>query len=60
MATVVDRKVQIDEKYMSQARQFEKQLKDRNTIAARAYAQARRLRAEGTPAPTLRPAFGAT
>ena len=42
MAGVVDRKIAVDEKYMSQAEQFEGQLNARNAAAARAYSQARR------------------
>lgn len=41
MATMMQRKEQIDSKYMGQVRQFEQQLEDRNAIAARAYRQAR-------------------
>ena len=40
MATMVNRKVQIDSNYMSQARTFEQQLASRNNIAAQAYRQA--------------------
>jgi len=42
MAGVVDRKIAVDEKYMSQAEQFEGQLNARNAAAARAYSKARR------------------
>ncbi|MCH8003834.1 MAG: hypothetical protein IH934_04335 [Nanoarchaeota archaeon] len=45
MATMVNRKVQIDSKYMGEARKFEQQLQSRNKIAATAYRQARGLRA---------------
>ena len=41
MSGAVDRKVAIDEKYMSQAEQFEDQLRRRNAAASRAYSQAR-------------------
>ena len=47
MATMVNRKMQIDSTYMSQARQFEQQLQSRNEIAAQAYRQARGLEARG-------------
>ena len=41
MSGAVDRKVAIDETYMSQAEQFEDQLRRRNAAASRAYSQAR-------------------
>ncbi len=45
MATMVNRKVQIDNTYMSQARQFEQQLQSGNQITAQAYRQAIGLKA---------------
>ena len=45
MATMVNRKVQIDTNYMSQARQFEQQLQSRNQIATQTYRQVRGLEA---------------
>ena len=48
MATAVQRKVQIDQKYMAQATVFGQQLKQRNEIAANAYRQA--IRAESLAA----------
>ena len=45
MATMVNRKVQIDTNYMSQARQFEQQLQSRNQIATQTCRQVRGLEA---------------
>jgi len=42
MATVVNRKVEVDEKFMSKAKEFENEMARRNSIAAGAYSQARR------------------
>jgi len=41
MAHATNRKIEIDEKYMSQAERFESQLNQRNAAASRAYNQAR-------------------
>ena len=51
MAAVVNRKVQIDSNYISQARQFSDRLQQRNQIAAQAYNQARRMQARAMPQP---------
>ena len=54
VGTMVNRKVQIDEKYMSQFRQFEQQLKQKNNASYQAYRQVRGLEARRTP--VLQPA----
>jgi hypothetical protein len=51
MATMVNRKIQIDTRYMGEAKKFEKQLQSRNQIASKTYRQARRLKARRAPAP---------
>ena len=51
MATMVNRKTQIDTKYMSEARKFEQQLQGRNKTASIAYRRARGLKARKAPAP---------
>ena len=51
MATMVNRKTQIDTRYMGEAKKFEKQLQSKNQIASKTYRQARRLKARRAPAP---------
>jgi len=51
MGTMVNRKIQIDTKYMNEARKFEQQLQSRNQVAGRNYKLARSLKARREPAP---------
>jgi hypothetical protein len=44
MGAAVDRKVKIDEKYMSEAQKFGNQLKARNAVAAKSFRRARRAK----------------